>query len=130
VTSRRIAVPFTGYQVELKRGAAAAAGPSNINSVERLASVLIGGALAVWGLWRAYPGLALLLIGGGLIYRGISGHSEVYRLLEIDTSRLNIGPRSGEAERVRVADKPLLADPVDDTVDDSFPASDPPAFNA
>jgi uncharacterized membrane protein len=59
----------------------------NIGSKERLASIGVGAALAAYGLSRrSLGGLAAAAIGGGLIYRGISGHSNVYQLLGIDRS--------------------------------------------
>jgi len=59
----------------------------NVGEVERWTSTIAGTLLVAHGLRRAnFGGLALALIGGGLIYRGVTGHSEIYQALHIDTS--------------------------------------------
>src|SRR5579884_4326406 len=54
----------------------------NLSTPERLASVIGGGALAVWGAQkRTFPGLAMAAVGGFMMYRGATGHCDVYQAL-------------------------------------------------
>src|SRR5579884_4050841 len=54
----------------------------NLSTPERLASVIGGGALAVWGAQkRTFPGLAMAAVGGFIMYRGATGHCDVYQAL-------------------------------------------------
>ena len=65
----------------------AMSGQSNVNigEGERLASLLGGGALAVFGLTRRSPaGVALALAGGYLFYRGAVGHCRLYEALGVN----------------------------------------------
>ena len=60
----------------------------NINDTERLASVVGGGTLLAWGLARRnWDGLLMAAIGGGLVYRGATGHCDVYQALGVNTSK-------------------------------------------
>jgi uncharacterized membrane protein len=60
----------------------------NVGATERWGSVIGGAALAAYGLKRrSLGGAALALFGGGLIYRGVTGHCQLYQALGIDTSR-------------------------------------------
>jgi uncharacterized membrane protein len=59
----------------------------NVGDIERVATLLGGSALALYGLSRRSPGgLALALFGGALLYRGRSGHCGVYQALGINTA--------------------------------------------
>jgi len=59
---------------------------TNVGEWERLASVLGGGTLAIVGLTRSSPwGWALAALGGGLLYRGVTGHCPGYGMLGINT---------------------------------------------
>jgi hypothetical protein len=54
----------------------------NVGEAERQASMIGGTVLAVCGLMRgSISGLALAAIGGALVYRGYTGHCEVYHML-------------------------------------------------
>ena len=56
----------------------------NLSPTERLASVLGGGALAIWGAQKkSLPGLAIAAVGGTLMYRGVTGHCDLYKALGI-----------------------------------------------
>jgi uncharacterized membrane protein len=58
----------------------------NVGDRERLASVLAGAALAAYGgSRRSLGGILLALVGGGLAYRGLSGHCHLYNALGIET---------------------------------------------
>ncbi len=59
----------------------------NVGSIERLACAVGGGALALFGLMRGkLAGLALAALGGGLIYRGVSGHCLLFAELGWNTA--------------------------------------------
>ncbi|MCW3096266.1 MAG: cyclase/dehydrase [Chthonomonadaceae bacterium] len=60
---------------------------ANVGSMERLLSVASGSVLVLYGLSRrSVGGLALAVAGGGLFYRGATGHCEVYSKLKISTA--------------------------------------------
>jgi uncharacterized membrane protein len=58
----------------------------NVGTAERVISGLLGAALASRGLWkRGFGGMALAAMGGSLIYRGVTGHCDMYKALNINT---------------------------------------------
>jgi uncharacterized membrane protein len=60
----------------------------NVGEVERYASAIGGGALALYGLSRgSLAGVTLALVGGALIYRGVSGHCNMYEAMGVNTAR-------------------------------------------
>ncbi len=64
----------------------------NVNDTERWVSAVGGGALVLYGLTRrSLPGLALALAGGGLFYRGATGHCYTYSALGVTTLKENQG---------------------------------------
>jgi uncharacterized membrane protein len=86
----------------------------NLDEAERLVSLLTGATVLLYGLARR-PTLAsaLLAAGGGLLLqRGLAGHCPFYEAFGINGS----------------AAAPGADDPVDRTIEDSFPASDPPSW--
>jgi uncharacterized membrane protein len=64
----------------------------NVGSVERLLSIIGGGALAFYGLRRSLGHLALMLGGGTLIYRGLTGRCPVYEAIGVSTISQESGP--------------------------------------
>jgi len=62
--------------------------PINVGDNERLISSFGGGALAMFGLTRGgLGGLLLTIAGGGLIYRGATGHCDFYAAMGINTAK-------------------------------------------
>jgi len=60
----------------------------NVSDTERWASLLGGGALALYGLSRGtVGGLALTALGGSLVYRGATGHCSLYGALNFSAAR-------------------------------------------
>jgi uncharacterized membrane protein len=58
---------------------------ANVGSVERSLSIIGGGALAFYGLRRSLGHLALMLGGGTLVYRGLTGHCPLYKAIGVST---------------------------------------------
>jgi uncharacterized membrane protein len=59
----------------------------NVGRTERQVSALAGVALTLLGLrQRSVGGMLLAALGGGLVYRGATGHCAMYEALDIDTS--------------------------------------------
>lgn len=72
----------------------------NVARPERLLSAIGGGALALYGLQRgSVGGLALAALGGMFVYRGVTGHCDVYESIGIDTARSKRGAQ-GHSEEV------------------------------
>jgi len=67
--------------------AASGSAPVNVGDAERMASLVGGGFLGLFGLSRgSLAGLALAALGGGLIYRGLSGHCACYSAMGTSTA--------------------------------------------
>lgn len=95
--------------------------PRNVGQVERLGSILCGGALAGFGLLRkSWSGAAAAIAGGALLFRGLSGRCAVYEALGVSTSR----DRASAVER-RLARRGVK---VEKTVTIRTPARDLYAF--
>lgn len=74
--------------VEQTDASKSTSGTINVGEAERYASAIGGGALALYGLSRkSLGGLALGLIGAALVYRGTTGHCNMYGALGINTAR-------------------------------------------
>ena len=60
--------------------------PQNVGEIERLFSSMLGSLMLVGGLSRrSVPGLAVAATGAALLYRGATGHCQVYDSLGLDT---------------------------------------------
>ncbi len=62
----------------------------NVHQVERLASIIAGGSLALYGIrqglkYHSIPGAGLALAGAALMKRGITGYCDLYRSLGVGT---------------------------------------------
>jgi uncharacterized membrane protein len=80
--------------------------PINVGETERLLSAISGGALAITGLARAsLPGLGVALVGGGLIYRGLSGHCPVYQSLHLTSAKRRAAATSVPAAHGVIVEK-------------------------
>ena len=67
----------------------------NVGEPERWASAIGGGALALYGLTRGtIGGVALALAGGALLYRGVSGHCNVYEAMGVSSAEEGGGWRN------------------------------------
>ena len=62
---------------------------TNVAELERYGSLLGGAALSFYALRRLThaDGWAALVLGGGLLYRGLSGHCGLYNALGVNTSQ-------------------------------------------
>ncbi len=62
-------------------------GGTNVGKIERIASAIGGGALIGYALKsRSKGGIALGLLGAGLLYRGATGQCEAYRVFGVNTA--------------------------------------------
>jgi uncharacterized membrane protein len=79
---------------------------ANVGPVGRWGSVIGGTALAAYGLRRrSFGGAALALLGGGLIYRGMTGYCQAYRALGLNTAQAGGAGQVVEVERAITIDK-------------------------
>ena len=112
----------------------------NMSEAERLASLVGGGSLLLYGLFRRSPaGLASAAAGGYLMYRGLTGHCLAYEKMNInrvegDSTGSQAFPANFEREEQlhgapeKKVDETLNPNStVDESAWESFPASDPPA---
>src|SRR5207248_1680656 len=64
----------------------------NVGQDERNVSLASGSLLLLLGLSRAsLPGLVVAAVGGGLIYRGATGHCPMYSRFNLNTARDELG---------------------------------------
>lgn len=98
----------------------------NIGERERVASVLIGGLLALFGLGRlSLTALGLALGGAYLVYRGLTGHCLAYKALDFSTARSRL--RFDDEYHEQPESTIDTDDGHDETVWETFPASDSPS---
>lgn len=78
----------------------------NVGSIERWAFAIGGGAVAAYGLTKRSPGgLLLTALGAGLLYRGVTGHCELYSALGINSHADTSVPRDVHFEKRIIVNK-------------------------
>ncbi len=98
--------PLVGVRADADAAPSAPGTAENVGTNERWASVIAGGALALYGLRRrGVAGLALAVAGGALVRRGITGHCPVYQRAGINTA----GAGPGRDARVTPAMSPGIS---------------------
>lgn len=76
---------------------------TNVGDAERAACLIGGAALTGFGLGCGrLGGLALSLVGGALVYRGWTGHCDLYESLGVNTAERGRGPATSVAARTGV----------------------------
>ena len=77
----------------------------NVGQAERTISAVAGGALALAGLSRgSLGGLALAALGGGLVYRGVTGHCAIKEKLQNDGGLSKFGLGGGSKHEAKPSD--------------------------
>lgn len=92
----------------------------NVGDTDRIISAVGGALLALIALRKAPLSLVLAALGGYLLYRSATQHCHAYDALGISTLADSAMSSTAPAHVERT---------VDLAVEDSFPASDPPAWN-
>jgi uncharacterized membrane protein len=104
---------------EITMSSFSSTGERNLGGAERTISILGGALLALVALRRGPLTLALAALGGFLLYRGASARCPLYDALGLSSV--------GESQPDHVEHVEQL---VDEAVEGTFPASDPPGFTA
>lgn len=100
---------FSSKAIQQNQRATKQTSSVNIGEIERLASAIAGGALAVYGLKkRSAGGLCLTLAGTALLHRGVTGHCNTYQLLGITTN--NTSSNTAEVARDVHVEKAIVID--------------------
>src|SRR4051812_44804361 len=64
---------------------------TNVGAGERLASMAMGGLLVSWAIRKRTPAtMAAGIVGADLIYRGASGHCQLYDALGVNTAATKV----------------------------------------
>lgn len=78
----------------------------NVGDTERVVSALAGGALVSWGLRRrSLGGIVVAAVGADLLYRGFSGHCDLYQWM---------GKSTAGSEQPEVESSITIAKPADE----------------
>jgi uncharacterized membrane protein len=87
MTTTKLDTRYMPHPHRVEAGNGGTMNTTNVAYYERLASVVGGPLLALYGLSRGTPaGLALAAAGGALLYRGVSGHCHMYSALGVSTA--------------------------------------------
>jgi uncharacterized membrane protein len=84
----------------------------NVGDQERIISLAAGSILALLGVRRRdLSGLLIAAVGGGLVWRGATGHSMVYDVLDVDTANSHakhqlMAERGAHVTQSLIVDKP------------------------
>lgn len=90
----------------------------NVGPSERLVSVASGSILALLGVGRRdLLGLLIGAVGGGLIYRGVTGTCPVYKALGVDTAHTPARPRDYADHGAHVTEAFLIDKPAQELYD-------------
>lgn len=97
---------------------------TNLRGVERGLSIIMGFVASIYGLRQKDAfGLGMLVSGGYLLYRGLSGRCWIYNFLGVNgRSGPDLAPVEETPPSVRRGDK------VTESSWESFPTSDPPSW--
>ena len=89
---------------------------TNVSEQERIASMVGGAALAAFGLMRRdRSSLGFAVLGGALLWRGYSGHCDIYQALGMNTAGRRGANRSIPYELgIRVDDSVFINKPVEE----------------
>ncbi len=95
----------------------------NVGKIERWLSAIGGGGLIAYGLKRrSWGGLALAVVGGALVHRGVTGHCYAYQVVGANRAK---GQKLTEKERgARTLEKGSAGGPIE--VEKSITIDQPP----
>ena len=97
VMLREIPRPTGAAHHRPKKEAGRRTSRANVGEVERVASAALGGTLLLLGLGRrSLGGAAAAALGGGLVYRAVTGHCHLYEALGIDSAADHGTPGASE----------------------------------
>jgi hypothetical protein len=112
----------------------------NVGSVERLLSVAIGAVILYFLRRKLLVYLGAACAAGYLLYRGGTGRCLLYEALDIETKDFDVEhmpfseffttlAEEGPDEKTNpdTMARNYIVDEIDETLTESFPASDPPA---
>lgn len=89
--------------------------PANVGPTERWGSALIGGALLWSGIQRrSFRGVLLSVLGGDLVYRGLTGQSPLYRILGINTATRPPATAVPARQGYKVEETVVIHRPIED----------------
>ncbi len=87
----------------------------NVGETERWLSLAGGGVLTLYGLQKgSWSGFGLALLGGALVYRGLSGHCACYGTLNLTTARHGDAAAVAAGQGVKVIRAVTINRPAED----------------